>query len=90
MTFTVTVTIPPILAQDLVAPTIMISGGNVHLTMHASVAGRAYQLQCSDTMAPGSWQDLGQVAVGDGNDFPITTPCDPGAGRRFYRLGLQE
>ena len=79
----------PISASELVAPKMAISGGNVHFTVQASVAGRGYQLQCSDTMVPGSWQDLGPVRVGDGNDLPITTQYAPAAGRRFYRLALQ-
>jgi hypothetical protein len=75
---------------ELVAPQIAISGGNVNFTVQPSVAGRGYQLQCSDTLAPGSWQDLGAVRVGDGNNLVITTPCEPGVHRRFYRLALQE
>jgi hypothetical protein len=80
----------PIAAAELVAPKIGICGGNVNFTVQASVLGRGYQLQCSDTMAPGTWQDVGTMRVGDGSNLVIITPCDPLAQRRFYRLALQE
>jgi formylglycine-generating enzyme required for sulfatase activity/N-acetylneuraminic acid mutarotase len=73
---------------ELVAPRIAISGGNVNLTVQPSVAGRSYQLQVSDTLAAGSWQDVGAVRVGDGNNLVISVPYVPAVRQRFYRLAL--
>ncbi len=80
----------PIVAAELVAPKMEICNGKVNFTVQASVPGRGYQLQCSDTMAPGTWQDLGPLRIGNGGNLVIITPCDPEVRRRFYRLALQE
>jgi len=71
-----------------VAPKIEISGANVNFTVESSVVGRSYQLQWSETMSTGTWQDLGNLASGDGNNLVIATPHLAGSPRRFYRLAL--
>lgn len=53
-----------------------------------SARNRTYQLQYSDTMATGTWQDLGVMRSGDGTTLPMSTPYDPGTLRRFYRMAL--
>ena len=53
----------PIVAAELSALKMEICDGNVNLTVQASVPGRGYQLQCSDTMAPGL--NLGSPRIGD-------------------------
>ena len=78
----------PISPVEMVAPKIEISGGNVTFAIQPSVAGRAYQLQYSDTMANGTWQDLGVLRIGDGNKLVITISYVTGVPRRFYRLAL--
>ena len=70
------------------APKIEISGANVNFTVESSVVGRSYQLQWSETMSTGTWQDLGNLASGDGNNLVIATPHLAGSPRRFYRLAL--
>ncbi|MCX6874715.1 MAG: immunoglobulin domain-containing protein [Verrucomicrobia bacterium] len=80
----------PITAKELVAPGLAIIGGNLNFTINPSVPGRSYQLQQSDTMAPGTWMDLGALRSGDGNTLVIITPCDPAARRRIYRIALRE
>jgi hypothetical protein len=80
--------VPPLGPRELVAPRIAISGGNVDFTVQPSVAGRTYQLQVSDTMAAGTWQDVGEERVGDGNDLVISIPYVPSVRQRFYRLAL--
>jgi formylglycine-generating enzyme required for sulfatase activity len=75
---------------ELVAPKMVISGGNLNFTVQPSLAGRNYQLQVSDTMAGGTWTDVGVVRSGDGSDLVITTPYVAGVTRRFYRLALTE
>jgi hypothetical protein len=83
-----TATVPPLGPGELVVPRIAIAGGNVNLTVQPSVAERSYQLQVSDTLAAGSWQDVGVERVGDGNNLVISVPYVPAVSRRFYRLAL--
>jgi formylglycine-generating enzyme required for sulfatase activity len=75
---------------ELVAPKMEISGGNLNFTVQPSVSGRNYQLQCSDTMAGGSWTDVGVVRSGDGGNLVISTPYVAGVQKRFYRVALVE
>jgi len=75
-------------SAEMVVPQFEISGGNVKFTVQPSVMGRRYQLQYSNTMDIGTWQDLGSVRVGDGNNLVITTPYNPAEQRCFYRLSL--
>ncbi|MCX6874714.1 MAG: cadherin-like beta sandwich domain-containing protein [Verrucomicrobia bacterium] len=79
----------PITPAELVAPQVAITGNHVNLTIERTVPGRGYQLQCSDTMVPGTWRDVGAVRVGDGNPLVITTPRESTAPQRFYRIALQ-
>ena len=65
-----------------------ISGGNLDFIIQPSVSGRNYQLQWSDSMAGGTWQNLGALVVGNGNNLAISTPHIPDTPRRFYRLKL--
>ena len=78
----------PIQPSELVAPKIEISGGNLNFTVQPSLAGRSYQLQWSETMAASTWQNLGNVASGDGSNLVLSTPYPAGTSRRFYRLVL--
>lgn len=75
---------------ELSAPSLTISDGNLNFIVHSSVSGRNYQLQYCDTLADGTWQDLGVVRSGDGSDLVISTPNIAGVARRFYRLALVE
>ena len=79
---------PPIASGELMGPKFGNSAGNVTLTVQPSVSGRRYQLQCSDTMMPGSWQNRGLLRVGDGNNLVISDTYSPGVPKRFYRLVL--
>lgn len=78
----------PIAPGELVAPKFEIVGGNLNFTVQPSVAGRSYLLQYADTLQGGTWQDLGDVVIGDGNNLVLTTPQTAGVPRRFYRLAL--
>ena len=73
---------------ELVAPQFGISGGSLIFTVRPSVSGRTYQVQFSDTMAAGTWQNLGAVANGTGSNLAISTNYVPSVTRRFYRLLL--
>ena len=44
--------------DELVAPKMEISNGNLHFTIQPSLTGRNYQLQVSDTMAAGTWTSM--------------------------------
>lgn len=87
MTFVTTVA--SIAASELVAPKLRISGGSLNFTIEPSVTGRNYQLQESDGMVPGTWQNLGPEHIGDGGPLVVTVPCEPAARRRFYRFALR-
>ncbi len=78
----------PIAPGELVAPKLEIVGGNLNFTVQPSVAGRSYLLQYADTLQGGTWQNLGGVVIGDGNNLVISTPYTSGVPRRFYRLAL--
>ena len=78
----------PITPGELVGPKVGISGGNISFSVQTSVVGRRYQLQGSDSMASGSWQDVGAERTGDGNTVVISTPYDPAVRHRFYWLVL--
>ncbi len=78
----------PIAPGELVAPKLEIAGGNLSFTVQPSVAGRSYLLQYADTVEGGTWQDLGGVVIGDGNNLVLTTPHTAGVTRRFYRIAL--
>ena len=78
----------PIAPGELVAPKFEIVGGNLNFTVQPSVAGRSYLLQYADKLQGGTWQDLGGVVIGDGNNLVISTPHTAGVPRRFYRLAL--
>ncbi len=69
-------------------PEIGISGVGMNFTVQSSVVGHKYQLQYSDTMAAGTWQDLEAAHVGNGSPLVIATPYDPTAPKRYYRLKL--
>lgn len=73
----------------MVAPKIEISDAMVRFAIAPSVVERTYQLQFSDTLAEASWQNLGGVVTGNGNDLSIATPHTPSITSRFFRLKLE-
>jgi formylglycine-generating enzyme required for sulfatase activity len=85
---TFTTAVAPLAPGELVAPGIALSGGSLNFTVKASVAGRKYQLQVSDTLAAGTWQDVGAQRIGDGANLVIAIPYVPAVRQRFYRLAL--
>ncbi len=78
----------PVGQDELLAPKFETVGGNLNFTVQPSVGGRSYQLQYSDTLEGGSWQDLGGPVTGDGNILVLTTPYPAGVLRRYFRLAL--
>ncbi|MCX6874729.1 MAG: immunoglobulin domain-containing protein [Verrucomicrobia bacterium] len=88
LTFSTPPAAPPITAAELLPPKLAIAGGNLIFTIEPTVPGRIYQLQQSNTLAPGPWLDVGPARTGNGNPLVITTPREPTASRRFYRIAL--
>lgn len=76
--------------SELVAPKVETANGNLNFTIQPSVLGRNYQLQVSDTMAAGSWTNVGVVRSGDGGNLVISHPYESFGQRRFYRVALVE
>ncbi len=76
--------------SELVAPKMEITDVNLNFTVQPSVPGRNYQLQCSDTMAGGTWTDVGVVRSGGDGNLLISTPHVAGVQKRFYRVALFE
>ena len=77
-----------IASEELTAPKFQISGNDLIFSVQPSVYGRTYQLQWSETMATGTWQDLEALRTGDGNNLDITTAYLSWIPRRFFRLEL--
>ena len=86
--FTVTITVPAIGAQELQAPSVTLTGGNIQVTVGQSVPGRTYQLQRTDDLRVGSWLNVGAPVVGTGGSLVLSDPYTPGITQRFYRLSL--
>ena len=56
------------------------------VTSAVSVPGHSYQLQTRTDLASGTWQNVGEPALGDGTPIVLETPHDPAELRRFYRI----
>ncbi len=66
-------------------PTVTMANNAVTLTWK-SVAGKAYRIQTSDTLANGaSWSNLGTVRLSDGSDMTATFGTGSGV-KQFFRL----
>jgi len=81
----ITATYSPIIPSNL---KLAISGSNLNITVPSSVSSISYQLQYSDDLSSGSWQNLGSPQNGTGGELIITTPYNPSVPRRFFRLKL--
>jgi hypothetical protein len=55
-------------------------------TFTSSVLGHTYQLQYSDDLLPGTWQNIGSIRAGTGGDLQFDVPLEPGTPRRFFRI----
>jgi hypothetical protein len=82
---------PPITQTEMQAPAMGIAGGNANLSVAASVVGHTYQLQKSETLAPGSWQNIGSPVPGNGGTLNFSEPVPPPSTPRcFYRFSIQQ
>ena len=80
---------PPELMAEFVGPPVM---GNCSFNQSAShirflaLEGREYQVQYSDDLGDGTWQDLGEEIHGDGTVQEVIDVNPLNGGRRFYRI----
>ena len=78
----------PIEDQELAAPQIQLGEDVVEFVIAPTVYGRRYQLQQSETLTSGHWDDVVAERVGNGEPLIIQIPRNPSVQRRFYRLEL--
>lgn len=71
-------------ASVLRATAIARSGNDIVVTI-ATVPGKTYQLETSDSLAPLSWLPLGSATTATGTSTPFTHSGGAGATKRFYR-----
>ena len=71
------------------APAMTISGSTATITL-PTVAGRTYQLQRSNTLAPGSWINIGSPVTGTGLSLNLQDPAATGATQQFYRVQITQ
>ena len=77
------------LTTGLVIPKLTVALDPFPKITFPTTADQTYQLQKSDDMTPGSWQDVdGQFVVGDGTEKVLSDPDGgpPGETRAFYRI----
>jgi hypothetical protein len=67
-----------------------ISGTTATLYFSSPVAGHTYQLQYSDTLQTGSWQNYGPAQSGSSGALAFPAPVNPTAPQRFYRFMIQQ
>ena len=76
----------PLAASELSAPRFTLSSGTTQVTI-ATLVGRTYQLQRSDTLAAGSWVNVGPATSGTGGNVNLTDSSSrTGVVRRFYHV----
>ncbi len=66
------------------------SGTTATLYFNNSVTGHTYQLQYSDTLQAGSWQNYGPAQAGSSSTLVFPAPVDAAETQRFYRLMIQQ
>ncbi len=82
----------PIAASELQAPAITTGtspAGNIWQFVFTPVAGRTYQLEWTNSLAPPSWQNEGAAVTGSGEQIELQDLMDPAAPSRFYRILIQ-
>jgi hypothetical protein len=66
------------------------SGTTATLYFNNSVTGHTYQLQYSDTLQEGSWQNYGPAQAGTSGTLLFTAPVNATGAQRFYRWMIQQ
>ncbi len=88
-TLVLTIVSPPFTEEEMHAPQMEMIGGNVHLTVQASVIGHLYRLQYCDDIATGPWLNHGAAQPGTGGELDFMIPDESNVPRRFYRVHIQ-
>ncbi len=65
------------------------AGENVIITIPKSVIGRQYQLQFTDDLSTGNWNNLGNPIDGTGDTLQFTDNTYQGEPARFYLIEIQ-
>jgi hypothetical protein len=78
---------PDFTARELHGGTLALDAGGATLTktMPSSVVGHTYQIQFTENLASGLWEDVGASQTGSGNDLPFTLP-NPNTATGFFRF----
>lgn len=87
---TVSLTLAQISPTELVAPIIEKSGTDLMITARSATNGLVYQLQESNSLKDGSWNNLEAPRSGYGPDLTITTAYIAGYPNRFYRIFITQ
>jgi hypothetical protein len=74
--------------QELQAPALALSGSAGSISVHSSVLGHSYQLQTTNDLVNGPWQNRGSQQSGTGNDLIFSVLIDPAVSRGFFRVQL--
>ncbi|MFC7337933.1 discoidin domain-containing protein [Haloferula chungangensis] len=77
----------PISEAELRSPAMRLSSTGTELSVR-SVLGRIYQLQRSETLASGSWENVGDPVVGTGTPMIFAAPEALNLPACFYRLNI--
>jgi fibronectin type 3 domain-containing protein len=82
---------PPFtLSETALSSSITMSGTTATVYFNNPVTGHTYQLQYSDTLQTGSWQNYGPAQSGSAGTLLFPAPLDTTQPRRFYRFMIQQ
>jgi hypothetical protein len=76
--------------ETALSSSMTMSGTAATLYFNDSVTGHTYQLQYSDTLQEGSWQNCGPAQAGTGGPLLFTAPVNATGAQRFYRWMIQQ
>jgi len=83
----------PISTTELIAPELIASSGDAGtiatIVVKASVPGHVYQLQYTNDLRSGTWQNLGSPETGTGDDLQFGTVGTGSLPIGFYRIQVQ-
>lgn len=74
---------PPIVVPGVVSS---MDGGTIRLTFPSQL-GRAYRLQCCDTLSDGPWENLGDPVAGTGSPMTLSHPTSGSV--CFFRILIE-
>ena len=75
----------PFVSADVLRPSIAVNDGDLVVSF-PTVAGKTYRVECSDTLADGSWTTLLNNIAGTGGRVEVTDAGGAAQPRRFFRI----